>query len=137
MGTALPARADIGVQCAGWEVTTVEGVRANPCYLRTAVWTIRGRGKAYYEGWRRISYLAIAVQLQKSLNGVNSWVTQRSNVCGWNGDEIANEAPGNICNTASINVDAGYVYRTRMLVVVEYASGGMETSEFAFSELTT
>ncbi len=137
LATAAPAHADIGVHCAGWKQTSVQGVQANSCYLRSMYWTVRGRGKAYYDGPRALSYMAVAVQLQKSLNGVNGWMTEKSAVCGWLGDDVHNEVPGNICNTGYINVDAGYIYRTRMLVSVHYVGGGSSTSEFVYSDITT
>lgn len=137
VATAAPARANIGTYCGGWTGASVDGVHLNACYERSAVWTIRGRGKAFYDGTRRLDYLTVSVQLQRSADGTSGWATVRSNVCGWWDGYIASEAPDNICNTPIVNVDAGYLYRSRTQVMVFYASGSSSTTGFVFSGLTS
>ncbi len=136
LATAVPARANIGSYCGGWESGAVAGVSVNACYERTATWQIRGRGKAYYDGTRSVDYLAISVQLQRSADG-SSWSTIRSNVCGWDGPDVASAAPGNMCNTNAANVDAGFLYRSRAQVTIFFANGTNATTSFAYSGLTT
>lgn len=135
--TAAPARANIGTYCGGWAQASVDGVHLNACYERSAWWTIRGRGKAFYDGTRRLDYLTVSVQLQRSADGTSGWTTVKSNVCGWWDGDIANGAPGNICNTPIVNVDAGYLYRSRAQITVFYSSGGTSTTGFAYSGLTS
>jgi hypothetical protein len=136
LATALPAHANVGTYCGGWETGDVAGVSVNACYERTFTWQIRGRAKAFYDGSRTVVYLAISVQLQRSPDGY-AWTNVRSNVCGWSGGDVASSAPGNICNTNAIAVDAGYLYRSRAQVTVYYANGATATTGFVYSGLTT
>ena len=136
LATALPAHANVGTYCGGWETGDVAGLHVNACYERTFTWQIRGRGKAYYDGSRTVTYLSVSVQLQRSADGY-SWSSVRSNVCGWSGGDVASSAPGNICNTNAIAVDAGFLYRTRAQATVFYGNGTTATTGFTYSDLTT
>ena len=137
---AGPAFADIGIYCGGWDSSVgVAGLVQNGCYDRNADYTIRARGKAYYEGGGNVDQISVSVQLQRAVNdgSPGSWSNVKSNVCGWTGGGIETAPPGNICNTAFANVAAGYLYRGRVSVTVFFHNGNTDTTSFSYSPLTT
>lgn len=133
--TATPAHADIGTHCGGWRETSVDRVYANACYVRTLWYQIGGVGRAFVDRVG-VDHLSIVVKLQKSSNATE-WTTVKTTLCGFAGGEIAREAPGNECPGGRVSVDAGYLYRTRVAVVVFLSNGSIVTSRYVTSGMTT
>jgi len=132
---AAPAHADIGTHCSGWRWTSI-GTVQSACYDRTVDYRARGRGRAYYDGPYSVDQMNIGVSLQRSEDGT-SWTTIKSASCGWTGDNIATDTPGNVCLTGAVDVDASSLYRSRVFTLLFFSNGVIWQSGFTYSPMTT
>jgi hypothetical protein len=130
---ATPAHANVGTYCGGWR-TTGPGAWQNACYIRSANWEIAARGKGFYDGYRRLDQLNVAVTLQTSMDGTH-WSSVVSRSCGFT--DVPDEPPGGVCTTAARYLDAGMLYRTRTFLVLFGADGSVAATTPTYSPITS
>jgi len=131
---ATPVHASVGTNCGAWSTGNTSGGHQQACTVRSAVFTATGQGKAYFATPSSLTALDISIGLYQSADGTN-YTRIASHVCDFTSVASSSSSP-NICNTSTLHMVAGDLYKSRIIVVLFYKSGMTVTSTPSWSLVT-